>query len=592
MKKYSIFFLLMVLLCGFLCACGQTTTEPKILVNLVETDDFTVEENGIWIYPGQDVCFTIRMNADTELSGTDYGGNYYIWKENGVTKLELRDVRAPSRVTLDVTYFYRHITYDPNGGEGDSSTITYDTTIHTRPNTSIGTNLFSREGWTLTCWNTSSDGSGTRIGLGSRATVPEEGMTLYAQWEPWSSIADFSYTVKEDGVTILQYLGQDDTVVVPELINDLPVTTIAYGAFAGTQTRSVILPKSLISVEDGAFAGCTMESILLFDNIESVSDAAFVNCTNLQTLYINAIEAPFGYTFRRESMYADKIDLLINAAGQKKVVFYGGCSMWYNLNGQTAQDALKDYTVINAAINGTVNSYIQMQIMEHYLEAGDIFFHTPELPSKQQLMTITDMGNYDDKLWCGLENNYDLFALVDIRGIGGVFDTFCTYLSKKTEATDYQQQYVDSEGNLYMDSTGSLPFLRTTPRETLVETELVCLDLERIQEAGSSPLVDIYRSYTGKGVIIYVSYASLDYSALTAEELANVERADQLFRNVITRMDGPVLISTLWDYLYDESQFYDSAFHLLSSAVDSNTATWLRDLREQMVRDGLLDADP
>ena len=55
-------------------------------------------------------------------------------------------------------------------------------------------------------------------------------------------------------------------------------------------------------------------------------------------------------------------------------MFYGGCSMWYNLNGQTVQYAVgKEYTVINMGLNGTIDSSVQMQIIGAYLEAGDIF---------------------------------------------------------------------------------------------------------------------------------------------------------------------------------------------------------------------------
>ena len=587
MKKCCFLLILLAIIGGLLCACGNTAQHPMIRVSLVETGDFYLEENGIQIYPGQNVTFTLQMASGTELEAIDYDGQYYIWKENGMTKVELRNVRFPTRVTPEVTRYFRSITYDANGGTGEIGTVTYSTSIHTRPNTAIGTDTLSREGYTLTSWNTQPDGSGTRIGLGSRVTVPEAGLILYAQWSPWSSEGDFLWTVSDDGVKITGYIGAADQAVIPERISGHPVTVIGAGAFADSAVTSVILPPSLVAVEEGAFNSSALETLLLFDNIETVSDAAFAGCDQLTTLYINAVEAPYGYLFRRESMYADKIDLMIDAQGQKKVVFYSGCSMWYNLNGEKAQTALQDYTVINAAINGTVNSYVQMQIMGHFLEEGDIFFHAPELSSPQQLMVVTDMGHNDDKLWCGLENNYDLFALVDIRGIGGVFDTFCAYLSKKTEEATYRQQYVDDKGNVYMDDTGSLPFLRTEPLEEIRETDLVVLDLQQIEDMRQSPLGDLYRSYADKGVAVYVSYGCVDRTALTEEEDANISAADKLFRQVLEEMEAPILVSTLWDYLYDESQFYDSAFHLLSPTVDNNTATWLRDLRKQMGKDGL-----
>ena len=592
MAKRISLLLTVVLLCGLLCACGQTTFRPKIQVTLVETNGFSVEENGIWIYPGQNVCFTLQMHTGWELTDADYDGSYYIWKENGVTKLELRNVCYPTRVTPEVTGYNRRITYDPNGGAGEITAVTYNISVHTRPNTAIGTDLFSRDGYTLTGWNTAPDGSGTRVGLGSRITVPEAGITLYAQWASWTATDHFSYASTSDGIRITGYHGADRTVVVPEYIEALPVTEIAAGAFAEAPITAVILPKSLRTVEDGAFSRSTLESVLLFDNIETVSDAGFVGCEGLKTLYINAIEAPYGYAFRRESMYADKVDLLINAQGQKKAVFYGGCSMWYNLNGQTAQNALPDYKVINMGLNGTVNSDIQLQILSAFLEPGDVFFHTPELSSDQQFLTATDMDHNAEILWAGLEYNYDLVSLVDIRLIENFFGSFRDYLAGKSEETNYRRQYTDSDGNTYLDSTGSLPFDRIGQTETLPEEEAIHLDLEILQSRDLSRLQHFYENFSDRDIHVYVSYACLLYSSVPEDQQENVAAVDSLLRNAIGAMDGPVLVSTLWDFLYDREEFYNSAYHLQSAAVDSNTAVWLRDLKKQMTRDGLLPSNP
>ena len=591
MKRTTVLCMLAVLVCLLLCACGQSVSVPKIQVSLVENGDFTVEENGIWIYPGQRATFTLRLRSGTELIGTDYDGAYYIWNDNGAVKLELRDVAYPTRVSLEITSYARRITYDPNGGEGKTVSLHYNISLHTRPNTSIGTDRYSREGYTLTSWNTEPDGSGTRVGLGSRITVPQSGMTLYAQWAQWADPSCFTRTVTDGAVTVTGYSGSDETLVIPEYLDGLPVTCIAAGAFAGCGADTVILPKSILEIENGAFDGAAMTSLLLYDNIESFSDDSFRNCGSLRTLYINAIEAPYGYAFRRESMYADKVDMLIDAQGQKKAVFYAGCSMWYNLNGDTVQNALEDYVVINAATNGTVNAYVQMQILSHYLEEGDIFFHTPELTSDQQFLTATDMARNDDKLWCGLEYNYDLFALVDIRGIAGVFDTFQTYLSKKTAATDYTGQYKDSDGNVYLDATGSLPFQRVGHHEELAEAEAVALDPEALGSRDLSLLEAFYDDFAARGVHVYVSYACVDLTHVPEDQKDNVAAVHQLLSDTFAEMESPVLISTLWDYLYDAEEFYNSSYHLLSTAVETNTARWLRDLKAQMLLDGLLNTD-
>ncbi len=585
MRKIFCVFMLLITALAFAACDAAPQPDSRIRVSLMENSYFTLEENGILIYPGQNVRFSLSLRPGTVLIGTDYSGEQYIWERDGKTHVELRNVQYPTVVRLDISNHYRVITYDPNGGNGDSAAVTYDISFHRRPNTSQGYTLFNREGWTLTGWNTDPAGTGTRVGLGSRVSVSEEGLTLYAQWKKWTEPADFTYRTNENGLTITGYHGNAEEIVVPEEIDGKPVAAIAAGAFENASARSVILPRSLEVLEDGAFFGAALESVLLFDNLEAFGDGAFEGCDSLQTLYINAQEPPFGYLFRRESMFADKIDLLIENQGRKKLVCYGGCSMWYNMNGTAVQNAMHDYVLINTAINGTVNSHLQMQIIGNYLEAGDVFFHTPELTSKQQLLQDITMDNGDDRLWCGLENNYDLVALADIRGIPGLFDSFCHYLSKKTDAASYRQQYTDSKGRHFMDATGSVPFTRTEAVEELAETSTVFLDPEMVETMDLSLLESFYRDYMDRGVKIYLSYSCFDYDALPEHQREFVGPVDEAFRARINEMGGPVLISTLWDFLYAEKDFFDSAYHLLTPAVDRNTSTWIRDLLTQMAAD-------
>ena len=575
-------------MCILISGCNYSSVyDPRIRVTLVQSNDYYIEENGLLIYPGQDVTFTVQVYSGRELMGVDYDGTYRIWQENGKTKIKLEDVNYPTRVELLITSHYRRITYDPNGGSGSVTTLTYNTELHTRPNTSIGANLFSRKGYTLIGWNTAADGSGSRVGLGSRVSVDITGLTLYAQWAKWADEDDFTWSATDSQVTITGYHGSGDTVCIPETIQGLPVTTIASGAFNNAPTQTLILPHSIVTLEDGAVSTADLRELVFFDNIENISDRAFSGCTELTTLYINAIEAPFGYSFRRESMYADKIDMLIDAQGQKKAVFYGGCSMWYNLDGEAAQNALKDYIVVNTALNGTINSYVQMQIMAHYLEEGDIFFHTPELTSPQQLLTDLTMDSGDDYLWCGLEYNYDLLTLVDIRPIDGLFDSLRHYLDRKNEETAYTGQYLDADSNRYLDATGSLPFRRDVPTEDLPEIETVALDLVAIQNSDLSMLKAMYDRYTELGVHVYVSYYCIMYDEVPEDQRDNADPIHRYFKSALEEMDGPVLVSKIWDYLYQRADFYNTAYHLLSSAVESNTALWLRDLRAQMAKDGL-----
>ena len=586
----------LILLCtvlSLLSGCGSPAAENRILVCIEEVEGCTVENNGQLALPSEDVTFTLQLDYGYALSSVEYAGEYLTDTQRRTVSLTLKNVAYPTRAKLHLTSKYCGITYDANDGvplQGTETAVTrnYDLTNHRRPNTEQGTHLFAREGYTLLCWNTKADGSGERIGLGSRVTAEGHSMTLYAQWMPWSDAADFSY--EEDGtVTIIAYHGTDDPVVVPAQIGGKPVTRIAVGAFTGCAAENLIFPNSLTSIADGAFQDCAVRSLTLFDNLEEFSDHCFLGCDSLQTLYINAVEAPYGCLYRKESCYADKVDLLILAQGKAKLVFYGGCSTWYNLDGLQVAEVLDgNYSVINMGLNGTIDSTVQMQIMGAYLESGDILFHTPELSSRQQLMIIQDMTENGDILWCGLEGNYDLFSLADLRRVNGALDSLCSYLGKKDRRGSYLQYYTDDQEQAYMDSLGCIPFYRSTTAKDLADN--VTLNPKLIDQESLERLRDYYDWYESLGIKVYVSYACVNMDAVPENQRGNVQMMDGLFHEAINSMGGPVLVSKLEDYLYHTEDFYDTNYHLRSEPAKENTTRWLEDLLSQMEADGLWEA--
>jgi hypothetical protein len=70
-----------------------------------------------------------------------------------------------------------------------------------------------------------------------------------------------------------------------------------------------------------------------------------------------------------------------------------------------------------------------------------------------------------------------------------------------------------------------------------------------------------------------------------------VELMDGLFRDAFEAIEGVKVISRLEDYLYTSSDFYDTNFHLLSESARENTALWIRDIRAQLVKDGLWEGE-
>lgn len=583
-RKILILLLLLALVLG---GCGQTApVDTRIPVSILAGEGYTVENNGQWVEPGDDAVFTLTMTRGCSLASVDYAGRYDHVVEDGKIILTLKDVRYPDQVRIYTTTRYCSVSYDPNGGWGDTVTKNYSMSIHPRPNTETGQGMFQRNDHTLVSWNTKADGSGTRIGLGSRITAAPT-QTLYAQWAPWTPAEDFRYTVTQfNTVTVTAYLGSEETVVIPERIDGYPVTAIAAGAFAEGSLRHVVLPVNMDRVAPDAFKNSALEDVTLFDNIQVISDSTFEGCDALKTLYINAIEAPYGYSYRKESMYADKVDKLILAQGLPKLVVYAGCSAWYNLDGGDMTKAFDgQYVVVNMGLNGTVNSAVQMQIMAPYLEEGDVLLHTLELTSQYQLLNSVQMGENDDKLWCGLENNYDLFSLVDLRTVKGEFDSLVKYLDKKNGQTTYQNYYTDEFGNEFLDAYGCVSFYRGSTKAAL--TDKVRLNPADITAEGMSRLHNYYDWYRGKGVRVYVSYACVNMDEVPVEEQGNVEQMDRLVRDAVSAMDGVALISELKDFLYVHEDFYDTNYHLLTKQAQAHTAIWIRDLQAQMAADGI-----
>lgn len=577
-KRYWLLWLPVLLLCG--CARIGETAEKTVCVSIAENPGFSVENNGQRVTPGEEVTFSLQTLPGYTVTQVDYGGTYRLWQEDTHILLTLENVRYPTQTHVDVTNSYFELTYFPNGGEGETQTVRQKKGVHLRPNTSIGTEYFSRPGYTLIGWNTQPDGSGISVGLGSRVTVPDAGIALYAQWAKWEAESSFDWRVEENGTAVITgYKGNAEILTIPEILGGAEVTDIEENAFVGCGAQTIILPQTMQNVADGAFAGSTMKALYLFDNLEYISDGAIAGCSNLQTLHINAIEAPSGYASRKESCYADKVDLLYAAQGKKKLVFYGGCSMWYNLDmKQVLEKYGKTYLPVDIALNGTVNSQLQLEILDKFLEPGDVIFHTPELSSPFQMMTSVNMGRKDTPLWSGLENNYDLLTLADMRNVTGVLDSFCWYLSRKSEETSYELFYLDSRGNSYFGAYGEVPFARYEQIHGELADE-VMLRPELITPEGTERLKAWYAHFAQEGVQVLVSYASLNRDAISKEEWENADAVDAAFREAIGNMEGATLISKLKDYAYFAGDFYDTNYHLLTAQAERNTKTWLRDLK-------------
>lgn len=103
------------------------------------------------------------------------------------------------------------------------------------------------------------------------------------------SNVDCTYEIAEDGITITGISGQTPSeVILPEELENLPVTRIGNGAFqSNTSLKKVTLPSGILVIGEKAFSGCTrLQSISFPDGLTEISTSAFENCSNLSSVLL------------------------------------------------------------------------------------------------------------------------------------------------------------------------------------------------------------------------------------------------------------------------------------------------------------------
>jgi hypothetical protein len=106
--------------------------------------------------------------------------------------------------------------------------------------------------------------------------------------------AQFTFTTNNETITITGYTGTNTVVVIPDMTNGYPVTSIARDAFYSTHIISVTIPASVTRIGDYAFFNCTNLTAIVVDAANpSYSDADGVLFNKDQTILM---QFPFGKT--------------------------------------------------------------------------------------------------------------------------------------------------------------------------------------------------------------------------------------------------------------------------------------------------------
>lgn len=179
----------------------------------------------------------------------------------------------------------------------------------------------------------------------------------------------FQYNIYEDYVVITGFNSNDTMVVIPEEIENLPVTHIGYKAFNHCYwLTSINIPNSVTSIGEEAFKNCySLTSINISDGITVIGDWAFYRCESLESINIPGSITSIGeYVFSGCSSLTS-----INLPDSVTYIGYyafSGCESLTNIN---IPDGV---TCIDYAAFASCDSLIRINLPDSLTYIGDYAF--------------------------------------------------------------------------------------------------------------------------------------------------------------------------------------------------------------------------
>lgn len=482
---------------------------------------------------------------------------------------------ASEKVTLYANYSVT-LTYHANGGTsktGETYTQKYPVSWYKCPTTLPEQDYFTREGYTLSEYNTKPDGTGYAVSLGSRMYMDDKPTAdLYCIWEKQSPVTDFEFSVSGGKASVVKYNGSDETVVIPDTYEGNPVTKIKSNAFVDSTLKKVILSKNILEVEDGAFIFCDLESVVIFDSLMKISDRCFDEGA-IKSLRINAALDAFNNWMPLQTTL--KLDRLVYATGKgvQKFLIYGGSGALHGLDCSQIDEALNgEYCVVNLGSNANASAAFYFDWFEDVATDKDIVLWIPEAGSYMLGAT-----NFSDRLWGINSGHYDSFRYVDISNFTGVFNTYSSFASQHKQSLcpfekcslDYSK-YGDllSRGE-YTNSTHNYN-IRQSPEAYTYMSELI-------------------KKITDGGTKIYFTFASMDEDG-TVNGSAPITEGDADFdvylSKIMKAFPQLTVISEYKNCLVPHDTMYNSEWHLLWEGAVIRSEKLARDIAAQRAKEG------
>ena len=594
------------------------------------------------VHPGMSITVTAGDTQRVFVGWSFKGHGIDIVSTDRVFTFTVTPELADSRGVIVIYSCYSDgniLYYDANGGEintetknyqgNDNATVTDEgdgvlkvtlskelVEYQTTASAFYNDGTFYREGYVLKEYNTKPDGTGEAYAPGDKVNqiaLNGENVTLYCIWEEASAddLWGFSeYTYPDNykylgkhgflssGIVIQSYAGAEQTVVVPEEIDGIPVIGIDTGAFDGiTRMKELILPRTIQFIRDGAFVGCTSLTKLVYPTaiVEASDDIMDAQTkASLKTLFTYHNVAPV-YANGEPGSFSVKLSRLMTTQTQNRLVILGGSSVYQGISSRFLEKLFGyEYCIINFGTTRTTHGALYLEAIAPYLHEGDIVIYAPE-------NSIYMMG--DNHLYWktvrDMEMMGNLYKNVDISGYDNVFSAFSSY-ARDHIYTHNAQCYEDivkqsSKTTKYGDESRYDKSTYVNNRKYTAAYAITFNELTKsIVEFGGdkwdganvdynaendykNPENTAWVSFTEEQYVTLMNYAidtvkatgavaafgfcPVDEDAIVPDSRNNYTPAS--YQGLISRTyHFDVLMGKPTDYVYAHEYFYDCAFHL------------------------------
>jgi len=280
-------------------------------------------------------------------------------------------------------------------------------------------------------------------------------------YEFFAVVDDFVCAFDEENATvsISEYIGSSEEVVVPLEVKGYPVTAIVDFAFADCESlKKIYLPEGLKAIGDSAFKNCRKLADLIIPNgMVSIGDNAFENCIGL-----NAINLPNGLKSIGSDafygcvnifiVYIEEINTILNISFGNKYSnpMYARSGKLY-VNGEQAMEIVipEGTTCINDFAFCGIESFSYIVIPESVTKIGMAAF---DIAGQKQIFTVYYTGSREE--WYEIEigdyNSRLINATIYFNYWGETKD-YILSIDKEAQTLSIEK-YIGSQSNVVIPS--------------------------------------------------------------------------------------------------------------------------------------------